>query len=46
MNVQLHVDCVGMFLYARLVLEHLKNQTNVEAIRKEVENLPTGLDEA
>lgn len=35
-----------MFLYARLVIEHLSNQTNLEAIRKEVDNLPTGLYEA
>lgn len=35
-----------MFLYARLVIEHLTNQTDLEAIRKEVDNLPTGLDEA
>ena len=35
-----------MFLYARLVIEHLTNQTNLKAIRKEVDNLPTGLDEA
>lgn len=35
-----------MFLYARLVIEHLTNQTDLEAIRKEIEYLPTGLDEA
>ncbi len=35
-----------MFLYARLVIEHLTNQTDLEAIRKEVEYLPRGLDEA
>ena len=35
-----------MFLYARLVIEHLTNQNDLEAIRKEVEHLPTGLDEA
>ena len=35
-----------MFLYARLVIEHLTNQTDLEAIKKEVDNLPTGLDEA
>ena len=35
-----------MFLYARLVIEHLSNQTDLEAVRKELNNLPTGLNEA
>ena len=35
-----------MFLYARLVIEHLSNQADLEAIKKEVDNLPTGLNEA
>ena len=35
-----------MFLFARLVIEHLTNQTDLEAIRKEVKYLPLGLDEA
>ena len=35
-----------MFLYARLVIEHLTNQTDLEAILKELDNLPKGLDEA
>lgn len=35
-----------MFLYARLVIEHLIHQNDLEAIRKEVEYLPKGLDEA
>lgn len=36
----------GMFLYAKLVMHIVKTQDNLEDIRKETENLPTGLDQA
>jgi hypothetical protein len=35
-----------MFLYARLVIDHLKDQPNISAVRKEMANLPEGLDAA
>ena len=35
-----------MFLYARLVIEHLSNQIDLEAVREELNNLPTGLNKA
>ena len=35
-----------MFLYPRLVVENLTSQTSLAAIRKEVDNLPPGLEEA
>ena len=37
---------LGMFLYARLVLDTLMSQTNIHDLRDEVNNLPQGLDEA
>ena len=35
-----------MFLYAKLVIENLKCQLDLPAIRREAANLPTGLDQA
>ena len=40
------VDELGMFLYAKLVIENLKSQLNLSDIRREAANLPTGLDQA
>jgi len=34
-----------MFLYARLVVEHLELQDDLYSIKHEVEHLPQGLDE-
>ena len=39
-------DGAGMFLYAKLVIENLKDQLDLSAIRREAENLPNGLDQA
>ena len=39
-------DGVGMFLYAKLVIENLKVQLDLPAIWREAENLPNGLDQA
>ena len=36
----------GMFLYARLVMDHLRSQPNLEELKKELHNLPHGLEEA
>lgn len=36
----------GMFLYARLVLDDIESQSNVEQIRREAKDLPNGLKEA
>lgn len=36
----------GMFLYAKLVIENLKSQLDLSAIKREAANLPTGLDQA
>jgi len=36
----------GMFLYAKLVIDNLKDQPSLDAIRREVRNLPRGLDAA
>ena len=36
----------GMFLYAKLVIENLRYQIDLPAIRREAANLPTGLDQA
>ena len=35
-----------MFLYARLVMNNLMAQTNLEELKIEANNLPQGLDEA
>lgn len=39
-------DGQGMFLYAKLVIENLKCQVDLPAIRREAANLPNGLDQA
>ena len=39
-------DGEGMFLYAKLVIENLKCQFDLSAIRREAENLPDGLNQA
>ena len=39
-------DGLGMFLYAKLVIENLKCQIDLPAIRREAANLPNGLDQA
>ena len=36
----------GMLLYAKLVIENLKSQLDLSAIRREAANLPTGLSQA
>ena len=36
----------GMFLYAKLVLAHLKSFSNIEDIKAEMTNLPAGLNAA
>ncbi|KAI9684612.1 MAG: hypothetical protein M1822_005700 [Bathelium mastoideum] len=36
----------GMFLYARLVLDNIESQSNLDHVRHEASNLPDGLDEA
>jgi len=35
-----------MFLYARLVLRHIRDQTTWEEIQEAATTLPAGLDEA
>lgn len=35
-----------MFLFARLVILNLKQQTNLAQLREAAEDLPKGLDEA
>jgi hypothetical protein len=35
-----------MFLYARLVMEHLKSQYYLRDVKAEANNLPLGLSEA
>ena len=35
-----------MFLYAKLVIENLKSQIDLSAVRREAANLPVGLDQA
>ncbi|RHZ66042.1 hypothetical protein CDV55_107640 [Aspergillus turcosus] len=35
----------GMFLYARLVCDNLECQSDVEAVKAEINNLPSGLNE-
>lgn len=37
---------LGMFLYAKLVMEHLKMQESVFSIKSELQSLPQGLDKA
>ena len=39
-------DKSGMFLYAKLVIENLKSQLDLPAIRREAANLPAGLNQA
>jgi hypothetical protein len=37
---------IGMFLYARLVLDNIESQSNLDHVRNEARNLPDGLNEA
>ena len=39
-------DGLGMFLYAKLVIENLKCQVDLSAIKEEAAHLPNGLDQA
>ncbi|KAL2044992.1 hypothetical protein N7G274_002767 [Stereocaulon virgatum] len=39
-------EAEGMFLYAKLVLAHLKSFSNIEDIKAEINNLPAGLNAA
>ena len=39
-------DVLGMFLYAKLVIENLKSQLHLPAIQREAASLPNGLDQA
>lgn len=38
---------IGIFLFARLVLDHLKNEETLETLQKELDpaNFPTDLDD-
>jgi hypothetical protein len=40
--------CIGMFLYAKLIMENLYNQSTQMSLMKELESdkLPLGLEEA
>lgn len=35
-----------MFLYARLVCDNVELQGDIDAVKTEINNLPTGLNEA
>ena len=39
-------DGLGMFLYAKVVIENLKCQVDLSGVRREAANLPNGLDQA
>jgi len=35
-----------MFLYAKLVIDFAKSEVDIESVRKQLTNLPDGLDQA
>lgn len=37
---------VGMFLYAKLIMDHVTSLSNLQDIREEITILPEGLEEA
>ena len=39
-------DCIGMFLYARLICDTLEHFYDLDDIKEEVTTLPDGLSEA
>lgn len=45
-KILLSANQPGMFLYAKLVLAHLKSYSNIEDIKAEITNLPAGLNAA